>query len=74
MLRATLLAAALCLAAAFPAQATVIADSQGQFSGTQGTGGWYYGYYNRSLDADAQFSSGEFAQFDTYWAGSMHYR
>ncbi|MBI2381676.1 MAG: hypothetical protein HYV16_13075 [Gammaproteobacteria bacterium] len=75
MLRTPFIALAMYLGSALaPAQATVIADSQAQFSGSQGSDGWYYGYYNRSLDGDAQFSSGEFAQFDTYWAGSQSWR
>lgn len=39
-----ILAAALTLAAAFPAQAGIIATSTTEFSGVQGQNGWTYGY------------------------------
>jgi len=35
----------------------VIADSVNQFSGDQGKNGWFYGYWDRSADADGQYSS-----------------
>jgi hypothetical protein len=35
---------------------TVLADSISGFSGTQGTNGWFYGYWDRTADADKQYS------------------
>jgi hypothetical protein len=33
-------------------RSAIIADANAEFSGTQGSGGWYYGYYNRTEDLD----------------------
>ena len=40
---------ALMVGACGQAEATIIADSVSEFSGTQGANGWYYGYYDGSL-------------------------
>jgi hypothetical protein len=40
---------ALMVGACSQAEATIIADSVSEFSGTQGSNGWYYGYYDGGL-------------------------
>lgn len=57
-----LAAAALCGGMAVTAGAQVVANSITDFSGVQGQGGWFYGYYN-----GAQNPSG-FVQFPTFAA------
>jgi len=42
------------------AQTTNIAGSTLEYSGTQGTNGWTYGYYNRTTDAGGVYSGSEF--------------
>ena len=60
--------------------ASVIADSQGDFStaGLQGANSWLNGYYNLSLDPDATYQANDFQPFprsdgpwgpDNFWAG-----
>ncbi len=42
----------------------VIADSVVEFSGEQGNGGWYYGYWDRAIDSDDKFDpSSDFKVF-----------
>ncbi|MGC8744091.1 MAG: lamin tail domain-containing protein [Verrucomicrobiia bacterium] len=57
----------------------VMADSSSEFSGEQGYGGWYYGYYNKSLDTDGIYQASDFIPFPSlpgaygvsnYWTGS----
>ncbi len=38
-----------------PPQPTVVADSVSDFSGTQGANGWFYGYWDRSVDVDDHY-------------------
>lgn len=38
-----------------PQAADIVADSVRDFSGTQGTNGWSYGYWDRSLDPDGSY-------------------
>lgn len=40
-----------------------IADSTADFSGVQGENRWFYGYYNRTADAEADYQSGDFMLF-----------
>ena len=58
----------------------VMADSASDFSGQQSYKGWYYGYYNKSMDADGTYQTSDFIPFpsspgaygpDNYWTGSM---
>lgn len=42
------------------AQTTNVGSSLLEYSGTQNTNGWSYGYYNRSSDGDATYSGTEF--------------
>lgn len=57
----------------------VMADSSAEFSGEQGYAGWYYGYYNKSLDSDGVYQTNDFIPFPSipgtygvsnYWTGS----
>ena len=41
----------------------VIADSVGQFSGTQGSNNWHYGYWDRNADPDGTYQAYEFTPF-----------
>ncbi len=54
--------AALALIAGQPTEsrATIIADSVAEFSGVQGQDNWYYGYWDRTNDADGQYAPNEF--------------
>jgi hypothetical protein len=58
---------------------TLLADSVADFSGTQGQGGWFYGYWDRTLDGDHQYAPAEFTPFpstpgpfgsDNFWTGT----
>lgn len=60
----------------------VIADSLAEFSGTQGSGNWYYGVWDRGADQDGTFQNWEFIPFpreagndvlgpNNYWNGSF---
>ncbi len=53
----------------------VVADSMADFSGTQGTNGWHYGYYDQRADYDAgtlPYATGDFIEFDqSYWTGTL---
>jgi len=40
-----------------------LADSRTDFSGTQGSGGWQYGYYNKTLDGMPGYASADFLPF-----------
>lgn len=42
---------------------TLLADSVRDFSGNQGQGNWYYGYWDRQADGDGVYSPEEFKQF-----------
>jgi len=49
-----------------------IANSVLEFSGTQGAGNWYYGYYDRSADPDGVYQTGDFTPFpQNFWTGSL---
>lgn len=49
-----------------------IADSQTQFSGTQGQNGWHYGYYNKTTDTDGTYQANNFTAFPaSYWNGTI---
>jgi len=48
-------------------EATPIADSVDEFSGTQGQGNWYYGYYDG--DGSVPYSSADFEEFPHYDGG-----
>ncbi len=59
-------------ASAAPLFGTVIADSVVDFSGVQGQDNWYYGYWDRTNDADGVYQSNEMqamAQFLTAPSG-----
>ena len=56
------------------AAATVIADSRLEFSSVQGQDNWHYGNFNRSLDGDGLYASGEFSPFDQYVAARQVWR
>ena len=46
----------------------MIADSVAQFSSVQGGNNWYYGYYNRTADADATYDPNtDFNNTDPNW-------
>ena len=50
--------------------AIVIADSVAEFSGVQGQSNWFYGYWDRTLDADGVFdASADFQLMSQYIAG-----
>ncbi|GMU26382.1 MAG: hypothetical protein AMXMBFR16_12870 [Candidatus Uhrbacteria bacterium] len=65
VLRAALVS---CLVLAGPAvvRATIIADSVAEFSGVQGQSNWYYGYWDRTSDADDIYAPSEFALMSQY--------
>ena len=54
------------------AQGTVIADSVGDFSGVQGQGSWYYGYWDRTHDSDGIYSPNEFQQMTQFLTTPSH--
>ncbi len=56
-----------------PADATVLADSVKQFSGTQGQDDWYYGYF-QSGASPGSYSSGGFKEMATYTSDEWNYR
>jgi poly(3-hydroxybutyrate) depolymerase len=47
-------------AAEGPATANLLADSVRGFSSSQGSAGWFYGYWNRTLDGPGGYQPGEF--------------
>jgi len=59
----------------------VLADSLAQFSGNQGSNGWFYGYWDKKADANSTYESADFIQFPrgtgnvlnstNYWSGSL---
>src|SRR5262245_43771241 len=50
---------------------TVIADSVSDFSGTQGQGNWFYGYWSRKTDGNGTYAADEFVPFpNNYWTGT----
>lgn len=52
------------------AQTTItLADSVADFSGTQGQGGWFYGYYRRSGDTGGYDPNADFRQLPTFRTG-----
>lgn len=51
-------------AAALPVQAALVADSVAEFSGTQGTDGWSYGYFNHT--ALGSYTTAGFSAFAVY--------
>lgn len=56
-----------------PVEPAVFADSVADWSpsGLQGANGWFYGYYNRTADADNTYQASNFTQFPTnYWTGN----
>ena len=57
----------------------LLADSLADFSGLQGSNGWFYGYYNKSADAVPGYVAADFIPFPTagvgwsssnYWTGT----
>ncbi len=48
-----------------PVHADIIADSSADWSttGTQGAGGWFHGYYNRSTDGNGTYQTGDFTAY-----------
>lgn len=52
-----------------------VADSVADFDGSQGSHGWYYGYYNKTTDPNANYQTADFNLFpnadDTYGAGNF---
>jgi len=63
-MKTTILVAAL-LCASSSALADVVADSELDFSGTQGGNGWFYGYYNISA-GDSPSDPGSFRQMEEF--------
>ena len=60
--------------------ASVIADSQAEFSGLPGANAWVNGYYNKALDPDSAYQANDFQPFpfsggphgpDNFWTGSF---
>lgn len=49
-----------------PTHAVIIADSVNEFSSTQGTHNWFYGFYNQTADASPGYSAADFILFDTF--------
>ncbi len=48
--------------------ATVLSDSIAAYgTGTQGTSGWSYGYYNKTTDADGNYAASDFNTTDVNW-------
>jgi hypothetical protein len=48
-----------------------LADSVAEFSGTQGAGNWFYGYWDRKSDGDGIYADSEFIPFPAnYWTGT----
>lgn len=69
--------AALTLGAAATADAqssTVVANSQTDFSSTQGQANWSYGYWNRSADVTGVYAATDFRRFSLYDNGSNIWR
>src|SRR5687767_8114454 len=69
-----LVACATVLVAAREARAETFADSQDDWSttGSQGQKGWHNGYYNRSLDGDQTYQTGNFTPFSpAHWTGTQ---
>ncbi|MEX2185504.1 MAG: Ig-like domain-containing protein [Pirellulales bacterium] len=61
---------------AMPPPDLIVADSLADYSGTQGQNGWYYGYFNRSTDADGQYETSEFVAFPNSggpWSATNYY-
>lgn len=59
---------------------SLITDSVADFSGTQGTEGWVYGYYNKSTDPTSNYQVADFTPFPhqgashgagNFWNGSV---
>lgn len=70
--RFTGLVVAALIAGTGPASAGIVADSVADFSGVQGLGGWQYGYFNVTLDADQEYAQSEFTQLpEGSWSGSV---
>src|SRR5580765_4931448 len=68
-MRTTLITLLLILAGSI-ARAQTIADSVANFSGTQGSNGWYYGYYDVTGDVVPGYNpTNDFRQF-TIWDGT----
>ena len=52
---------------AVSAEASIIADSENDFSGIQGQDNWYYGYYDTATDEDGSYNPlTDFTQFTFY--------
>ncbi len=57
-----------------------LADAAGEFSGTQGSNNWFYGYWDRKADANGTYEAGDFTPFPrgtgnalaatNYWDGT----
>jgi hypothetical protein len=50
-------------ALAGPSTSTVLANSDLDFSGNQGGGGWFYGYWDKEADANGTYEPADFTQF-----------
>ncbi len=57
-----------------------VANSVSDFSDTQGSNNWYYGYYNKTADGDATYQASDFLAFPreagawsttNYWTGTI---
>ena len=62
-----------------PFVSVAVADSMTEFSGVQGQGNWFYGYWNKASDLDGVYADVDFTPFpntagpfgsDNYWTGS----
>lgn len=58
----------------------LVADSVADFSGVQGQGGWFYGYYNLTSDANGTYQANDFVPFPSdagpnsasnFWTGAI---
>jgi hypothetical protein len=68
---AILILLATCFAVRIAAQS--LADSVAEFSGKQGSNGWYYGYYNLSADRISGYDpTNDFRRFPAYFEGSWN--
>lgn len=58
---------------ATPRSAEVVADSVSGFSGKQGSDGWFYGYWDRTADADKRYSQTTDFQWLRHFGGDLNH-
>jgi hypothetical protein len=71
MCKRLICAASAVLFSAVPASAAFIANSVSQYSLTQGQDGWFYGYYDRTADANKTYQVGDFRPFTNTRDGAV---